>query len=175
MTMQVIQHIELGSQQNSIEFTSIPNTYTDLLIVFSGRTTSTGTGPGLEMAFNGSTSNFTTRSLQGAGSGSGVSFSTSTGYAGVLNANNTTSNTFNSISIYIPNYTSSANKSFSIASVSEANATAAYQDIIAGLWSQTAVISSIRLRQSASFDLVAGSSATLYGITKGSDGIVTVS
>jgi hypothetical protein len=60
--------------------------------------------------------------------------------------------------------------------VTENNATNANQGISAGLWSNNAAISSIRLFYTGSSnDIATGSSATLYGILKGSSGGVTVS
>jgi hypothetical protein len=58
--------------------------------------------------------------------------------------------------------------------VSENNATAAFQRIIAGLNNSTAAITSINFFPSSG-NFVAGSTISLYGITKGSDGIVTTS
>ena len=54
MTMQVIQHIELGSAQANIDFTNIPNTFTDLLLVSSMRSSSSNPEDGW-IQFNGDT------------------------------------------------------------------------------------------------------------------------
>jgi hypothetical protein len=47
--------------------------------------------------------------------------------------------------MYIPNYAGSSNKSVSIDAVTENNATAAEANLVAGLWSSTAAITSITL------------------------------
>jgi hypothetical protein len=65
--------------------------------------------------------------------------------------------------IYFPNYASATNKSFSIDSVTENNATLANQFLTAGLWSNTAAITSITLL-AASGNLAYYSTASLYGI-----------
>jgi len=173
MSYEVIEHIEVGSGgAASIEFTSIPADYTDLMLVYSLRNTTTTNYQ--TMSFNGSTSNFTHRELQGEGSGTPSSASRTDSVMRLSVARSDfTSNTFSSTRIYIPNYRSSANKSFSLDAVTENNATLSYQAIIAGLWSQTSAITSITLTSPANF--VEHSSASLFGITAGSDGTTTVS
>jgi hypothetical protein len=167
-----------GSNAANISFTSIPDTYTDLVLLCSLRNTPSDSNDTM-LRFNGVTTSYSQRTL--LGSGSAVSTNTGTSatylrlYAGA-NPPSYTSNTFSNLAIYIPNYTASVNKSVSVDTVTENNATAAFQGMIAGLWSNTAAITSIELDfyDSVSEYLV-GSSASLYGITKGSDGIVTVS
>jgi hypothetical protein len=162
--MQAIETVTVGSGgAASITFDSIPDTYTDLVILCSLRTTATG-NPSAEIFFNGVTTNRSERSLEGTGSGTN-SFSTSQGFFGVINPNNATANTFSSHEIYIPNYAASAAKSYSVDSVSENNATAAYQYTVAGLWNSTAAINEITIRRHpGTHDLMEHSTATLYGI-----------
>jgi hypothetical protein len=169
--MTLIETKTLLSAAASIEFTSIPQDGTDLLLLVSGRSAGNGDAQ-MNIKPNGSTSSLTIRRLQGDGS-SASSSSGSELYARV-NPNDTTANTFANTSIYIPNYSGSTNKSFSIDSVYENNATAAVQKISAGLWSSTAAITSITIAPNSS-NFVTGTTASLYKITKGSDGIVTTS
>jgi hypothetical protein len=169
--MKLIESKTLGSTQNAIEFTSIPQDGTDLVILCSVRTTNSG-ATGVYISFNGSTSSFSARYLDG--NGSSVSSGTLARYAGNATDAAHTSNTFSNIMTYIPNYTGSTNKSYSTDSVTENNGTGAYQDLVAGLWSNTAAITSLAIASSPG-DLVAGSIISLYKITKGSDGIVTTS
>lgn len=145
---------------NTIEFTSIPQTYTDLLIKLSSRPTTGAAGGDLSIGFNSSTSSFTSRYL--LGSGSAASSSTGTVLVGLVGST-TTASTFASTEIYIPNYTSSNYKSYSVESCEEANATLAYMAILAGLWSNTAAITSIQLTN-ARPTFAQYSTATLYGI-----------
>jgi hypothetical protein len=77
-----------------------------------------------------------------------------------------TANTFGNTSIYIPNYRSSAAKSFSVDAVTENNATLAYQNIQAGLWNNSAAITSISISFLSGGNWAQGSSASLYGIRK---------
>ena len=146
----------------SMGFTSIPSTYTDLLIKFSGRSNRSLVIDAVNLSFNGSTSSFTGRYLEG--DGSTVISATSTRFAGAAPGNTATASTFGNVEIYIPNYTGSTNKSFSVDSVTENNATAAYADLIAGLWSNTSAITSIDLTPSVGTLFAQYSTATLYGI-----------
>jgi hypothetical protein len=147
----------------SIDFSSIPSTYTDLMLVTSLRTND---NPGygwsdVTLSFNGSTASRTSRTLTGNGS-SASSFSNSTIITRVNNAF-TTASTFSNGSWYIPNYAGSNNKSLSIDEVTENNATAAVMDMVAGLWSNTAAINQITITGSTG-SFVQHSTAYLYGI-----------
>jgi hypothetical protein len=172
--MILIEHIEVDPARSTISFSSIPTdgTYTDLYLVLSLRN-STNTNY-FTLKFNSSTSNFSQRELQGEGSGTPTSASRTDSIIRLSVATgNFTGNTFGSTKITIPNFASSNNKSFSVDAFTENNATLSYQAIIAGLWSNSSAISSIDLVSPANFDQY--SSATLYGITAGSDGTTTVS
>jgi hypothetical protein len=174
MTMQLIETKTLGAAAALIEFTSIPQTFTDLLLLISARGTNASTEVEGFLTFNGSSADFSSRVLYGnPPGGNAVSFTG--GYtAGPISANSSTANTFANTSVYIPNYSGSANKSFSVDSVNENNATTAFTFIVSGLWSNTAAITSIGI-QATPGNLNTGTTASLYGITKGSDGIVTTS
>ena len=171
MTMTLIETKTLGSAQASIEFTSIPQDGTDLLVLGSARNTAT-TAETILFSFNSSTSNFTARFLQG--NGASASSSTLARFAANTVGGTETSNTFSNFQIYIPNYAGATNKSYSTDTVTENNATTAFQTIIAGLWSNTSAITSITLT-SGSGNLAIGTTISLYKITKGSDGTTVVS
>jgi hypothetical protein len=79
------------------------------------------------------------------------------------NTSSQTASTFNNADIYVPNYTSSTNKSISIDTVVENNATANEMSFIAGLWSQTAAINSISFAPYTG-DFAANSTFSLYGL-----------
>lgn len=177
MTMQVIQHIELGSAAASIEFATIPTDGTDLYLTICGRNSNAvNDNEIVQLRFNNdSGSNYSQRTLLGTGS-SAVSQSGTLTYINAARcpSDGRTSNTFSNIGVYIPNYRSSSAKSVSVDGVEENNGTTAIQAIIANLWTGTAGISTITLNFGAG-NFMAGSSATLYKITKGSDGTTTVS
>lgn len=147
---------------SAIEFNSIPQSYTDLKIVVSARTTAAAAY--LALSYNGSTSNFSSRWLSGNGTTAG-SFADTPRFGGTVVYNGWTVNTFSSHDIYIPNYTASNNKSTSIDSVTEQNATQSFAELTASLYSNTLAITSISLTTSSG-NFAQYSSATLYGIRK---------
>jgi hypothetical protein len=151
---------------SSIGFTSIPQTYTDLVVLISSRNNSNNYG-GFYMKFNGSTvgTNVTAKKLVGDGSSASSSTSTDINW----DFSSSTANTFASGQIYIPNYTSSNNKSASFENANENNATGAIAHLTAWLWSQTTAITQIDF---GTFDgsfpndyFVQYSTAYLYGIS----------
>lgn len=153
---------------SNIEFTSIPQTYTDLVLKISARSARSSNQDDYSVSLNGNTAAFTYKQLYGgAGGGSIVtgSASGSAGFIGIMPAANNTASTFSSQELYFPNYTSSSYKSFSVDSASENNATTNWQlDLIAQLWSSTNAITSITLISNTSSNFVEYSTATLYGI-----------
>jgi hypothetical protein len=172
MTMKLIQTINVGSGGvSSVSFTSIPQTFTDLLLVVSARiSTTTGSVWGdSALQFNGSSSGYSGRYLYGAtGSGVGVGTEGTSAYNIVrIQSNDGTANTFSNTNINILNYASSAPKLVSYDSVSENNGTSSIQTIAAELWSDTAAITSLGMSTS---NFAQYSSFSLYGITKGSGG-----
>lgn len=152
-----------ASGSNTIDFTSIPSTYTDLLVRISTRADS-GT-PGVILKFNGSGTSFTWRGLEGDGSAAASYNGSSFGIVGVANSFTATANTFSNNDIYIPNYAGSTYKSVSADSVTENNATAAYADFYANLWSNTAAINQVTLVcGTGSGKFLQYSTAYLYGV-----------
>lgn len=154
----------------SIDFTSIPSTYTDLCVYLSGRSTASFTRRILRLRFNNSStaSDYTGRDLVGSGSAasSGVQNAGDSTYIQIfdLPAANATANTFGNIMIYVPNYANtSIYKSISVDSVAEDNATAAYMSLLAGRYNQNTAISQINLLPDSG-NFAQYSTAYLYGI-----------
>jgi hypothetical protein len=161
-TFELIASSTVGSGgASSIDFTSIPSTYTDLCLKYSIRAASGAVGY-VKLTLNGSTSSFTTRSIESDGS-TAYSFS-DTNIAGTFAASTYTANTFSNNDLYIPNYAGSTNKSYSTDSVTENNATQAFATLTAGLWSNTAAINAITLTLSSAANLAQYSTAYLYGV-----------
>jgi hypothetical protein len=128
------------------------------------------------MRFNSdSGGNYSNRILLGTGS-SAISQTTGTTFINTARcpSDGRTANTFGSIMAYMPNYRVSASKSVSVDGVEENNATSAVSHISAGLWNNNNAISSITLNFGAG-NFMTNSSATLYGVTSGTSGGVTVS
>jgi hypothetical protein len=164
----LLEKIVVGAAgATSVTFNSIPQTgYTDLVIKVSGRSARAGQqADNLFITFNATTTGYTTRNIMGNGS-TASSASYSIRYAAnAVDAAGSTASTFSSHEIYIPNYASANNKSYSVDSVSENNATAAQSDLFAGLWSNTAAITSIALQPEVS-TWVQYSTFYLYGVAK---------
>ena len=149
----------------NIEFTSIPSTYTDLLVKLSSRSNRGGgqVSDGIAIEFNGSSASLTMRYLDGSGSAAGSS--TGTAIWTRTSASGATASTFGNAEYYIPNYAGSTNKSVSVDGVSENNATSAFAMLSAGLWSNTAAITSVKLISINAENFVQYSTAYLYGIS----------
>lgn len=177
MTMQLIETKTIAVAAASVAFTSIPQDATDLMLVCSTRASGAVISQ-LNVQFNASGGTaYSDRTAEGDGTTASSSSRASQPVIRIT-ANpgtNATANTFSNVQIYIPNYTSNVAKSVSLDGVTENNATLAYQSIVAGLWNNTAAITSITLTDQNSGNFVIGCMFSLYKITKGSDGIVTTS
>tara|TARA_R110000822_G_scaffold223215_1_gene356470 strand:+ start:484 stop:990 length:507 start_codon:yes stop_codon:yes gene_type:complete len=166
--MELIASYTATGSVASIDFTSIAADWTDLILKVSARNDAITTVGGLWIQFNGATTNLSSRILYGTGSAAG-SFSDTTIFA-YSDAASATSSTFSNVDYYIPNYAGSTNKSVSVDAVMENNATAASSSLTAGLWSNTAAITSIKLQtfnnsNSALANFVIHSTAYLYGVS----------
>jgi len=168
----LISSVTVGSGgAANITFSSIPADYTDLLIKLSSRSDRSGNPAGDQyIQFNGNTSAvYSMRRLMGNGSSpSSDSSSGATGaFVGDATATTATASTFANTEIYIPNYTSSNAKSISIDSVTENNATEAYQIFNAALWNPVtqAAITSLLIGTVTSNNFVQYTTAYLYGIS----------
>ncbi len=148
---------------------TIPQTYTDLKLVYSARATVAGTQEFINISFNGNTSNYSLRSLQGDGSAAS-SNNWSFRWIGYAVGSTATASTFSNGELYIPNYTSSNYKSFSGDNVAERNDTNAQSILTANLWSDTAAITSIALSVQGGSNFVEGSTFYLYGISNVTSG-----
>lgn len=154
----------LTTSAASVTFSSIPSGYTDLKIVVSARCDTASVQQLVVLKINSLTTGYADRYLYGSGSGAGAgSYGSSLGFVGDTPSANATTNTFGSQEIYISNYTSSNAKSWSIDSVAETNATAAYMELTAGYNSTTSAITSIQLLPTSG-NFIANSAFTLYGI-----------
>jgi len=177
MTYRLIAHQELTGNQATITFSSISQSFTDLVLVTSLRTNNTSRTDGWEdvlLIQNGSSSNVSVRQLYGTGAGGGQSNS---GLGGGVFTNhaNMTANTFSSVSFYFTNYTSNTNKAFTVESTNEQNAASALTLLGAGLITTSSPLTSLGFSTIGGVSFVAGSSATLFGITSGSFSGVVVS
>ena len=165
-TFTKIASVEVGAGgQASIDFTTIPSTYTDLVLKFSLFTSYSSNYISAQITFNGSTSGYSQKMVYGTGS-SALSASGSGSYidwSAYGTGTTATANTFGNGEIYIPNYAGASNKSISADSVSENNATQAIAALTAGLWANTAAINRVTLTGNGG-NIAQYSTAILYGI-----------
>ena len=167
-TYQLISSNVLTSDANSVLFTSIPATYTDLVLRMTARSTRAATDNSFTIKVNSATSNYSWTEV--AGNGSSVSSSRGTGdvklYGGIIIGDTDTSNTYNSIEVYIPSYTASQSKPMSTVNVWERNASAGEIHTLAQLYSSSTAITSVSVASGdGTWDLKSGSSFYLYGIS----------
>jgi hypothetical protein len=152
----------------TINFSSIPATFTDLMLKTSLRGVAADTWIEVRVTFNGTTSGYTSRHILGAGSGTPSSstnpFTNSLGRSILYEGTSFTASTFASSEMYISNYASSNNKSTSSESVTENNGTTAISTLEAGLWSNSAAINQITLTGNFG-NFAEHSTAYLYGVS----------
>lgn len=157
VTYDAIATTTLGSAVSSYTFTSIPSTYTDLIIVASNGTTS-GSGV-MTFQINGDTAtNYSTTSLEGNGTGAVSQRQSNQAQAYIVGFQ---AASYTSPYISIINFMNYANTSTykTVISRSSSSAASAYVN----LWRSTSAITSIQLT-APSTTFTAGSTFTLYGI-----------
>ena len=167
-TYQLIEAKTVSTAVASIEFTSIPQIYTDLCLKFSGRNNRSAQVLE-EFLLTLNNNNNTIYSEKGIrGNGSSVANNSPTGQTELQDFGQpgagATANTFSNWEVYIPNYTSSNNKSVQFDGVTENNATEAYAYLNAGLFSSTTAISSLKVRCKSTHLIDVYSTFYLYGI-----------
>jgi hypothetical protein len=169
-TYTLIQSQTLASSAASVTFSSIPATYTDLVIRASVRGDVSALLGAMKINFNGDTAtNYSYTNLLGNSSAASSSYASAQTTDSIINIDDATAtaSTFGSFEVYIPNYTSTSSKPFSGFDVTENNAaTAGAADIQvnAHLYRGASAISSIVFAPSSG-NFVTGSSFYLYGIS----------
>lgn len=159
----------LTGTASSVTFSSIPSSYTDLVLKISARTDIAATNSTLQVYLNstsGTTAYSNTRLFGNSSTaGSGRNSSYDSLYQVNADGSTATASTFSSVEIYIPSYTVAQNKPAGIFGATENNASTAGSALLtasASLWQNTAAVSSIVIDSTSNF--VAGSSFYLYGL-----------
>jgi hypothetical protein len=160
-TYEKIQSTTLGTASATIDFTSIPATYTDLRLVV----THTGTSGfvSLLMTYNNNTaSNYSNTYIYGDGSTAGSSRSTNQTNI-YLNYNGaSTIPHLHTVDVF--SYAGSTFKTCLVTGSEDTNGSGIVTRLV-GLWRQTSAITSLKLTADTSTYAV-GTTATLYGILK---------
>lgn len=176
----VIQHQELSGNESSITFSNIPASYTDIVLYVSGRTTLNVYRDDMFFRLNGDSTtsylyNFIRRFENGSLEQSNNTGTYNHGAIFSISGASSTGSSFSNVKLTISNYAGSTLKSYMLESAMGNLSVNSDLYINAGLWNNTAAITSITLASLNSTPFVTNSSATLYGITAGSSGGVTVS
>jgi hypothetical protein len=166
--IQIGSTITVGSGGSStLDFSSIPATYTDLVLKMSVRGTTTSPDRDALLSnikFNNTSTTYSATWIAAATN----TFSFGGGaLAGYVNASSWTAGTFASNEIYIPNYAGSQQKTFAVVSAPEQNVTN-YDSKIgmgANLWNGTGAINQITIGLDYG-NFAQHSTASLYGILK---------
>ena len=165
-TFIAIQTVTVGSGGSAfMSFTSIPATYTDLMVKASIRNAYPDYGDQIRMKVNGvsaTDASFSQKVLRN-NQGTIDSYSQAVNQLGYAPASTATASVFGSLDVYIPNYAGSTYKSISNDTVLEANTSQVLLTFSSNLWSNTAAIASLDIF-TISGNCVEFSTATLYGI-----------
>ena len=156
----------IASATGTVTLSSIPSTYTDLVLIISA--TATTGADDLLLQFNGDTaSNYSETILTGTGAGNATSTRFSTQTAILLDYNGVLNTTINNRIVHIMNY---SNTTTFKTVLTRANNSSAGLDAIVGLWRKTPeAITSITVKNTGtSSNFTVGSTLTLYGIKAGS-------
>ena len=150
----------LTSTSTSVSFTSIPGTYTDLICIISGRSSS-GTNY-YQFKFNSDTgSNYSRTAITGTGSSAtSERYSNETVAYPIITPIPTGTSEFDTSIIHIFNYSNTTtNKTF----IGRGNNAASNVSATVGLWRSTSAITQIDITPFTS-TFASGSTFTLYGI-----------
>jgi hypothetical protein len=151
----------LSSTTGSISFTSIPATYTDLRVVFTG-TDSASAGYTLRLNYNSDTgNNYSFTRLNGDGSAPSSSANATIDYIFCGSLPSADIPMFCGIDIF--SYAGSTFKTALVTSATDRNG-AGYINTNVGLWRSTAAITSVQLGLFSPGAFKIGTTATLYGI-----------
>jgi len=163
-TYEPIATTTLSSNQNDITFSSIPSTYTDLVIVFNGKSTNAGSSSnGMRCRVNSDTgSNYSQTNLNGNGSTTSSSRDTSITYFEFGEIAQTDNTAPSQNIMHIMNY---ANTTTFKTILCRADTATVVTKAIVSLYRSTNAITSVTLsRDFGTNQIKAGSTATLYGI-----------
>ena len=151
---------------SSISFTSIASTWTDLQVVASLRTDGTFGNPWYDSYITINGTNLSWRDIISTGTSASSRNGTTDFVTLGVTSSGATASTFGNISFYIPNYAGSNNKSVSMDSVAENNASSNGMGLSAGLYSSSSAITSITITpyNSPTVKFAQYSTAYLYGV-----------
>lgn len=166
--MVLISKQTLASAAASVTFSSIPNSYSALMLMISATSATAAVNDDLWMQLNGDTgSNYANSNGYTDNGGTHNFASTGTATPDIATISGATSSVkFGSVRLEIPNYAGSIAKSWTTQSAAAASAsTKELQNHYAsGMWNSTAAITAIKLAMFSGANFTAGSVFALYGL-----------
>jgi hypothetical protein len=160
ITYDKIATTTLGSTQSTITFSSITNTYTDLVIVLTVKASSAGD---IYLRLNGDTgTNYSYTYFSGSGSAVDSGRANTGDYGLLLDAYGLPDNSNNHIAIV--NLNNYSNTTTFKTSLSRSSNAALGTDAVIALWRSTSAINALTFRFNGAQTFSAGSTITLYGI-----------
>ena len=151
----------------TVSFTSISSTYTDLFIAISARSSQAINTSNMYVQFNSDTgANYSSTRITGDGSTTISQRDANTDYPPIGNipGNNTAASTFGDVYININNYANANKRKAYLCRSGAATSTSGKVWISAGLWRNTAAITSVQIVCDGISNFSSGSTFTLYGI-----------
>lgn len=174
-TYVALDKVTLGSNQTSVTFSSIPSTYTDLVLVAQPATTVVNQD--YRIRFNGDTANnYSATYMEGDGSGAYSNRWSNVPAIYVARGSSTTLGQ-DVVTVNINNYSNATTFKTAIARFGLATTVSARVSSTVGLWRSTSAITSITVTTVGT--LLSGSTFSLYGIAsegasaKATGGIIT--
>ena len=163
LTYEPIQTQTLGTAVASVTFSSIPQTYTDLILVNYFATTTINEDAYVQ--FNSDTgSNYSRTHVRGNGTSAGSGRATNQTYILIdLDSSGSTLNTGLQTNVQILNYSNTTSNKTLLSRSGTTGGSFTGTSLIAGLWRNTAAISTILVGCTTN-TFVVGSTFTLYGI-----------
>lgn len=152
---EVISTTTLGTTQNQVDFSSIPGSYTDLVLIMTGGVTSSAD---VWLRMNGDTASNYSRTRLYA-DGTTVASSRNSSVSAIFVSVGTVGSNANMV-IQIQNYSNATTYKTSLTRFNSST----YVSTSVGLWRSTSAITSLTLKAEAADTFTSGSTFTLYGI-----------
>lgn len=170
--MKLISSTTLNTAASSVIFSSIPQTYTDLVLIASARTDRSFTYDEIfvQPNSNSTTTNYSSTYVAGySGTVSHYNTGTGDGYSGIsgmgIPGAPVSTEVFGSTELYIPNYTTSSKKATFSTSIQEnIHASNYYITLCVQQFHDTTAISSLNIVPAVGPNFIANSSFYLYGV-----------
>lgn len=169
-TFTLIASTTLGSNTAPVTFSSIPQTFKDLVFLVSARGTAS-TYDYFATYFNGDTgANYSGNMLYSSGGSAPAAGGVASvapdngGFVPRIPAPSINAASFSNTKVYIPNYTGSAKKSYRAESLAMQASSTCFIGFTGNFWNSTAAITSVSFKPYDVGSFTTGSTFYLYGI-----------